>query len=246
VACVGTKGSLLERGESVTCGQKRFDDYFDAVAQLRDKVEGIDSDMFPVRQPLTEQLESGVDTSMAELLAKLRDRVEKLRGFGMTMALTLSPEPRVVVQKGKLEADLKDERLALAVEDSAKRALTTFKELGQLLAKASELELARAELAERINKLDPKEPNRDLIEDEVVGAGRVLDKAQQKLLGDSRTLALYLISLSLAADTGATAPDVQCAEPSGKGAKKPPKTGPGPKGPPPPPRPPTGGEDFEM
>lgn len=243
--CLGGAGSQLERGESVSTGQANFDEYFEAVAQLRDKVAGLDSDMFPVRQPLTEQLETGTEVSMTELLAKVRERVEKLKGFGMTMALVLDPQPKIVTQHGKLEADLKDERLALAIEDSGKRAFATFKELGLLMMKAAELEAQRAALAEKLDRVPAEDPNRGVIEDELVGAGRVLQKAQEKLLGDSRTLALYLVSLSDAAYSGATSPEVQCFDAESKTGKKGPKTGPGPgpKGPPPPP---SGKDDFEM
>jgi len=261
-ACLGTGGSALERGDQVSTGQKRFDDYFAQVAALRDKVQGFDSDLFPVRQPLVEQLGLGSDTSMRELLAKVRERAEKLRSFGLTMGLVLSPSPKVISQKGKLDSEVEDERVVLAVEDSAKRAFTTFKEFAELLQQAAALEAQRGELAEHIDKLDPKDPNRDVIEDEIVAAGRVLGQAQDKLVKDSRTLGLYLMSLSDAVDTGAAAAqDKDCEEalagkppakrPSGKPTKPGPGTGPkGPPGPqpkgPPGTPPPKGGDDFEM
>jgi hypothetical protein len=105
-------------------------------------------------------------------------------------------------------------------------------------------------VTERLEKLDPATPNRGLIEDEIVGAGRVIERSQQKLLRDSRTLALYLISLADAADTGAAAARKQECEDALSNAPKPKPKGPGrPVGPPPGPRPPAGpaqGDDFEM
>jgi hypothetical protein len=248
VGCFGPSSSALERGEPLTTGQQRFDDYFAQVAALRDKVQGFDSDLFPVRQPLTEQLGLNSDASMRELMAKVRERADKLRSFGLTMGLVLSPTPKVVTQKGKLDADVEDERVVLAVEDSAKRAYTTFKEFGELARQAATLDAQRGGLAEHIDKLDATDPNRGVIEDEIVAAGRVLEQAQDKLLKDSRTLGLYLMWLSEAVDTGAAASqDKECEQAiAGKPpTKKPGKpVGPLPKGPPA--RPPGGGDDFEM
>jgi hypothetical protein len=244
--CLGASGSALERGEKVATGQQRFDDYFAKVAALREKVQGFDSDMFPVRQPLTEQLGMSSTATMNELLGKVRERAEKLRSFGLTMSLVLDPSPKVLSQKGKLDADVEDERVVLAVEDSAKRAFTTFKEFGELMRQASALDAQRGELAEHIDKLSAKDPNRQVITDEIVGAGKVLEQAQEKLLKDSRTLGLYLMSLSDAVDTGAAATkDKECEEAiAGKAPpKKPGKPGPVLKGPP---GHPPKGEDFEM
>ena len=246
VGCGGAAGSALERGEKVTTGQQRFDDYFAQVAALRDKVQGFDSDMFPVRQPICEQLGLSSTASMNELLGKVHERAEKLRSFGLTMSLVLDPNPKVLSQKGKLDADVEDERVVLSVEDSAKRAFTAFKEFGELMRQASALDAKRGELAEHIDKLSAKDPNRDVIKDEIVGAGKVLEQAQEKLVKDSRTLGLYLMSLSDAVDTGAAASkDKECEEAiAGKAPpKKPTKPGPAPKGPP---GRPTKGEDFEM
>ena len=248
LGCLGSSTTALERGEQVTTGQARFDDFFAQVAALRDKVQGFDSDMFPVRQPLTEQLELNTDASTREVMKQVRERAEKLRAYGLLMGLELSPSPKVGTEKGKLDAAVEDERVVVAVEDSAKRAYTTFKEFGDLMRQAAALDAKRAELAEHIDKIDPKDPNRGVIEDEIVGAGRVLEQAQAKLLEDSRTLGLYLLWLSEAVDTGAAGKGKDCEEAATAkpGTKKPGKpTGPPPKGPPV--RPPGGGgDDFEM
>jgi len=246
----GPSESALEKGEQVSTGEKRFDDFFTEVAALRDKVAGFDSDLFPVRQPLTEQLELNTDITMPELIAKVRERAEKLRSFGLTMALVLMPTPKMMSQKGNLETDVADERVVVAVEESAQRAFTTFKEFGALMLQATALDAQRADLAEAMDKLPADDPNRDTIKSEIVGAGRVLQVAEEKLLKDSRTLGLYLVWLSEAVDTGA-APKIGdgCPTEPAAAAKTPKKPGPKPQGPgpkgPTPPRPP-GGDDFEM
>jgi hypothetical protein len=252
LGCAGSSGSQLERGETVESGEQRFDAYFTEVATYRDKVEGFDSDMFPVREPLTKQLEADVDVSMSDLVAQVRDRAAKLRAYGLTMSLVLEPEPRMLTIQGNLEADMKDQQVVAAIEESARRAHSTFRELVQLLGQGDDLERKRAEVAERLDKLDSTSPNRDLIEDEIVGAGRVITSSKQKLLRDSRTLALYLMSLADAADTGAaTAKQQECEEAiAGKPRTKPGKPAkpgkPQPGGTPPTPGPPAGGDDFEM
>ena len=42
-ACAATPDSLLVGGEHVTTGKKRFDAFFDQVAELRDKVDGFET-----------------------------------------------------------------------------------------------------------------------------------------------------------------------------------------------------------
>lgn len=239
-ACAGVPDSKLEQGDHVSTGKRRFDAYFDEVAELRDKVEGFDSDLFPVREPLTADLDLDVDVTMADLIAAVRKRAVKLRDFGVTMNLRLTPEPTLISDRGKLEVDTRDEQLMGAVEESARRALSTFREYRVLLERSVELEVARADLAERYDRLDPKDPERDRIKAEILGAGRVLDAAESKLLRDSRTLGLYLVSLVDAVDTGAIeSQEAKCEE------KKTQKPGPRPRRPyRPPPQP--AGDDFEM
>ncbi|MBW2523561.1 MAG: hypothetical protein JRI23_05275 [Deltaproteobacteria bacterium] len=224
----------------MSTGKRVFDGFFDEVAELRDKVEGFDSDLFPVREPLTDDLKLDVDVTMAELIQAVRKRAVKLRDFGVTMHLRLTPEPKLISARGKLDVDTRDEQLMGAIEESARRGLTAFREYGKLLEASAELETRRAQFAERYDKLDPNDPERDRIKAEILGAGRVLDAAERKLLRDSRTLGLYLISLADAADTGAVeAQEAKCEE------KKPTKPK-GPRGPYRPPPRPAGGDDFEM
>lgn len=240
-ACASTPDSLLESGEHVTTGKKRFDAFFDQVAEVRDKVEGFDSDLFPVREPLTDEMQLDVDVTMAELLAKVRQRAVKFRDFGVTLNLRLTPDPKLLRAQGKLEVDDKDARVLNAIEESARRGLTTFREYAKLLERTTELERQREDLAERYDKLSETDPERDRIRAEILGAGRVLDEAEGKLLRDSRTLGMYLIALADAVDTGAVEAQEQACEEQKKPAKKPAR----PRVPyRPPPKP--AGDDFEM
>ena len=142
-ACAGTPKSLLEQGDHVSTGKRRFDAFFDRVAELRDKVEGFDSDLFPVREPLTDDLELDVDVTMAELVDAVRKRSVKLRDFGVTLNLRLTPEPKLISARGKLEVDTRDEQLMGSIEESARRGLTSFREYGKLLESAADLERQR-------------------------------------------------------------------------------------------------------
>lgn len=242
-ACLGTSESLLETGQAIDSGHKRYDSFFDEVGTLRDEVEDFDADLFPVREPLTDVMELDVDISMSGLLEKVKKRAVKFRDFGVTMSLRLTPDAKLLTVRGKLDVDSKDEQVLGAIEESGLRAVKTFRELGAQMTLAAKLNAERRILVEQVEKLDPADPNRELIEDELAAASRVLDAAQRKLLASSRTLALYLISLSDAVDTGAAeAKDTQCED--ALAGKKPPKKPRGPRRPPPPPRP--GGDDFEM
>ena len=256
VGCAATGKTLLEKGESFNVGRSKFDAYFNDVAELRDKVKSFDSDLFPVREPLVEEMDLNVDISLPMLMVKTSKRVVKLKNYGVTLNLRLTPNPIVVVQTGELEKDEKDEGLLKAVQESSTRALSIFREYQQLLQLAAELDAQRNKLAEQIDKLPARFEKKDLIEVEIVGAGRVLQEVERKLLRDTRTLSHFLLALASAVDTGAAeAQDTQCAEAlaahkpkrrgRGRGRGRPGGRRPG-GGRPKPPTKPAGGDDFDM
>lgn len=244
-SCLARQESLLEKGERVDTGRRPFDTYFEEVDALRDEVDSLDSDLFPMRQPLTEHLGLDVDASLPKLLGETRTRATKLRDYGVSMNLGLTPLPKVLQVKGNLELDAKDEGLPEAIQEAAVRASDTFKKYQDLLVRAASLEEQRNKLADKIDQLPPGYAKRPLIETEIVAAGRVLEKAERKLAKDTRTIAHFLIGLVQAVDTGATELQSQkCDETvvaTQEKGKKPPKSGwrppPGPatarKGPPP-------------
>jgi hypothetical protein len=258
VGCLGARDSLIEKGERVDTGRRRFDAYFEEVAELRDEVEKLDSDLFPLRQPLVEELDLSVDVALGDLLEAAKKRANKVRDFGVSMTLRLRPVPTVDNEVGELESGEKQETFIAAIEESANRAMKTFEEYSALLDKAAALDRKRNDLAERIDKLPP-DVDKSLIEREIVGAGKVIRKSEKKLLKDSRTISHFLVGLVASVDTGATAAhDEKCAEaiafheenkkkkrkPRPRRRWRPPAGGrrPAPK---PKPKPPAGG-DFEM
>ncbi len=255
VACAGSNQSLLEQGEPVDTGRRSFDEYFESVAELRDDVEGLDSDLFQLREPMTEVLETDVDITLPALLDETRRRAGKFRDFGVTLNLRLTPEPKLVRAHGELEPDDKQLSLLAAIEESAHRGMTTFKQYSELLERAVGLDAKRSELAEQIDRLPASFTKRDLVETEIVAAGRVLRTIEQKLSQDTRTIAHFMLGLAAAVDTGAwDGHEEKCAEAiaafdekkkKGKGkGKRPPRRG-NYRPPRPPPKPPAGG-DFEM
>jgi hypothetical protein len=261
-ACAASNESLLEKGEAVKVGRRNYDDYFAEVARVRDKVEGFDSDLFPVREPLVEALDVSVDTSLSELMVATRKRVGKFKDYGVTLNLRLAPNPILIVQTGELAADERDEGLLKAVQEAASRGLSTYREYAQLLALIADLDGQRQQLADGLDKLPPDFADKGLVEDEIVGAGQVLHSAERKLLRDSRSLSHFMIALSEAVDTGAAeVKDAKCDEamasykPPSKPKSSGPPAGKRPAGPgrPPAPRPPQprptpkpGGGDFDM
>ncbi len=254
--------SLIEQGEPVDTGRRRFDAYFEAVGALRDKVDKLDSDLFPLRQPLVEELDLSVDVALGDLLDATRKRVGKMGDFGVTMTLRLRPTPTVVDERGELEADDKQESLIKAIEESANRAMQSFADYSALLDQANELDNKRAELAERIDKLPP-DVDKDLVEREIVGAGIVLRESEKRLIKDTRTISHFLVGLVASVDTGAIgARQTRCeeaiafqaenkkkkkkkAKPKGRPRWRP-RPGRRPAAPPKPRPRPGGGGDFEM
>jgi hypothetical protein len=225
-----TGDSLMEKGERVETGRGRFDSYFGEVADLRNKVKGIDSDLFPIRQPLTEEFSLGVDTPLQKIMEETRKRVEKLRTFGVVLGLRISPQPVVLVEAGELGQEEGDEGALKAIQEAAVRALATYRQYQELSQLATKLDDQRNELAASIEKLPPDFDKKSLIENEIVGAGRVLQEVQNKLLKDSRTCALFLVALAEAVDSGGIdAHEQACSE--AKAHWKPPRRPPNKRGP---------------
>jgi hypothetical protein len=272
VGCVKKGESQIEKGEHVETGRRNFDEYFEEVSSLREKVDGLDSDLFPLRKPLVEMMELDVDVALGTLLEETKKRVGKFHDYGISLTLQLRPTAQVIEDRGDLEPDQRDESLVKAIEESAQLSMQVFTEYSQLLNKAAELDAQRGELADRIDKLPPTY-DKELIGREIVGAGKVLKKTEEKLLRDTRTVSHFLLGLVDAVDTGALAArQTRCEEaiaavkeepkpvtkprpgrpprprPAGPRPTAPRPTGPVPPSPvptPQPPRPKPGG-DFEM
>ena len=172
MGCAGNSESLIVQDQRVDSGRREFDSYFEDVDDLRDQVEKLDSDMYAVRERLVEELDVSPDIALGTLLEKTRKRVEKAKGYGTALTLTLSPRPRIIVIAGEA-GDERDDRFGTAVEQSAEKALDKFKAYTELLELASALDGKRNELAERIDKLPKQyEDKRGLLETEIVGAGK--------------------------------------------------------------------------
>lgn len=255
--CLFSTGSLIEKGERVETGRSRFDTYFEEVSALRDDVDKLDEDLFPLRQPLVEELDVSVDIGLGPLLSTTKQRVSKAKDFGVTMTLRLRPTPLVMQGRGDVEAEDKQATLVKAIEESANRAMKTFEEYTALLDRAAALDKKRGELAERIDKLPP-DVDRDLVEREIKGAGVVIRRSEKKLIQSTRTISHFLIGLVAAVDTGATeSHQARCDEAIAffdENKKKPPapkpkprwRPQPGPRPAAPRPTPKPGGGDFEM
>jgi hypothetical protein len=264
--CFSATSSKLEAGESVEVGRRPFDTYFEEVAAFRDEVKRLDADLFPMREPLVEQLDVSVDAAIGSLMDATSKRVSKGRDFGVMLSLRLTPTPKILVVKGDVDVDDRDQRLFDAIEKSAAIAMAAFRKHTELLEKIAALEERRAKLAEQLEALPPRmEDKRDVIQAEILGAGRILRQAESSLLRNTRTISHYLVALSNAVDTGATESlETKCDEAVAKAAEEPkkpppaPRWQPAPKWTPPPgprpapapapapkPRPPPGG-DFEM
>ena len=65
----------------------------------------------------------GVDTSLVDLMTETRKRATKVKNYGVALNLVLTPSPRVVKHLGELGEDAKDDRLLVAVEEAATRAM---------------------------------------------------------------------------------------------------------------------------
>ncbi|MEM9696765.1 MAG: hypothetical protein AAGA56_29785, partial [Myxococcota bacterium] len=237
----------------VTTGRMLFDKYFREVWAFRNEVEGLDSDMQPMKRPLVRELNLDDSAPLGQLMDATRKRLDKVRTFGVMTSLRVTPEPQVVYfegEKGKRQDE--DKPFFSAIEKSAEAALGEFQEYHALLDRLAQLQQKRGELAERLDREPPA--LRKLLRKEIGGAGAVLDETEKKLLRNARTVAHFVLLLAQATDTGANENlKRRCEELTEKGAcKKPPATRTRrrwrpPRGRPVPrPRPPPSGGGFEM
>lgn len=210
--CAGSD-SLVEKGERVQTGKGRFDAYFGQVIELREKVKALDSDLFPLRQPLTEAYDMNVDSPLSKLMAETKKRLEKYKSFGVSASLRITPNPIVVLSQGDLSQDEADEVTLKAIQETAVRSLATYREYDQLLELAVRYDEQRSALIDQVEKFGSEVADKSKLENEILGAGRILAEVQSKLLKDMRTCSLLLVALSDAVDTGgATARDASCDE----------------------------------
>jgi hypothetical protein len=201
-ACIGGTDSLIVQDQRVETGRREFDSYFSEVDDLRDEVEQLDSEMYDIRANLIEALGVSPEISLGALLEKTRKRVDKAKGYGTALTLTLSPRPRIIVVAGET-GDERDDQFGVAVEQSAEKALDKFKAYTKLLEQVSALDKRRGELADKIDRLPAEyQGKKDLFETEIVGAGDVLQGAESKLLRDTRTLSHFLVGLTTAVNSG--------------------------------------------
>jgi hypothetical protein len=211
IGCAASNQSLLEKGDRVDSGRRDFDQYFEEVAELRDDVKKLDDkQLFLMREPLIESMEIDPEINLATLLDETRRRVGKLRDFGITLDLLLTPQPKMVIDRGEMNSE-DDKGLPQAIQESAERAMTFFKQHQELLERVAVLESKRAEAAERLDKLPTEYEKREMLETEIVGAGRVLGGVREQLLDNTQGIAHFLVGLSTVSDTGArTAYDDRC------------------------------------
>jgi hypothetical protein len=200
--CAAAGPSLVEKGERVDTGRRQYDAYFEQVGELRDKVKGLDSDLFQLREKLVDAMDLGVDAKTPEILLAARNRVDELKSYGLLVTLELTPQPRIL-QAGEVDPGSEQQALVSAIEESARRGMEVYKERSELLDEIQRLDGQRADLAEKLDQLPPNFDKRGLIEDELVGAGRVLREAEKKLLDDTRNVSHFLVGLAEIANTGA-------------------------------------------
>jgi hypothetical protein len=246
LGCPTSNYSRVEEADSVDTGKRRYDSFFEAVIELRDEVKEIDSDLFPIREPLVETLDLNVDVALATLIDEVRRRVAEERHYGVPLNLRIMPTPKLIIERGTFDATDDDETLVRSIEESANRALSTYKKFRGLLKALQQLDKRRGKLAESLDEIEAGYPKRDVIEEELVGAGRVLRAAEKKLYRDTRTLSFFIIALADATDTGAAdKADQKCQEALAKyrprKRRRPRRRRKQPTRPPP-----SGGDDFTM
>jgi hypothetical protein len=234
--------SQIEQGKTPATKEAAYDDFFKAVIELRGEVDRAEADRKAARGELTKALGLAPDADATRALEAASEQAKKLQGTGTALHLEIAPQARLfATRRGKPGAEGDAEALVKAVEQSVKSSIELARRMGDIEARARELDKQRADLASK-----PAAQKGD-IGRELDGAKNVLATVSEKAASQGGLASSFVIGLALALETGAA--DAALAKlvpgkarPAGGGGR--PAAGPAQGGAQqPPPKPPS--EDFE-
>ncbi|WP_437276998.1 hypothetical protein WME90_37995 [Sorangium sp. So ce375] len=250
-ACAA-QASQLDQGRALHTGKQPYDEFFEATRALREESLKAEERADEATAELSRALRLDAKSDGKAALEAARARAAELRAAGVLLQVELVPEARIVSARGGRSLEAADRDAIAAFEASLKSSLATSKHLGELSARAAELEKKRASLAAAWAEALADDPQRREVKHELEAAERVIAEAgavADRHAGRASKLALDLV---LAVDSGdAPARRGAASRPPPRqpaaGAKAPPRRGSGAGAAPKPPKPPPsrGEDDFD-
>jgi hypothetical protein len=222
----------VARGETVTTGNMAYDDFFNAVHDLRSEANEAPNDERAPYAHLTKVLGLDPASPASKTVGEAGARAKKLaQERGVQMHLELAPEARLITAKGDAGPDT--ETLVKAMDEAAKSSLDMRRRLEALAARAGDLEKRRADLRAEAPAAfhDASTSARAEVLAELDAAAAVLAASGEAANRSAGAVSRFVVDLAQAIETGgpAFAPDVK-----GRGTRRPVVTA---AAPPPPPAP---------
>lgn len=258
-----TPSARITLGQVYATGNAPFDQFFNEVCEVRTEALAAEGAERASHAPLIQALGLEPQTPSAEAVDVVAARAKKLRDAGVLLHLEITPEPKLLVAKGRSDLGPEGDVLLKSMEGAARTSLDTRKRLAELLARTRTLMKRRIELraeAPAAFRAAPQARRDDIIV-ELDAAAEVLAHAADAADQVAGAASKFAIELAQAVETGAEQPGRQ-----GHAAAPPRKQGQAVAGPPPVKRPapsaasppaaappaaapphkkPKGGDDFE-
>jgi hypothetical protein len=258
----------VAQGTPYTTGNTAFDDFFTAVREVRAQAVEARADEEASHAGLIKALGLEAKSTSALAIDEAGLRAKKLHDGGVLLHLEITPEPKVVAQKGKAELGPDGDALLKSIEDAARSSLEMRKRLAAVAGRAAELGKRRIDLRAQAPATFRGEPQakRDDVIFELDAAEAVLTTAAESANHYAGAASRFVVELAQAVETGAAAvetppsklarggrkpppsPAVAAASPAPKpAAAQPPKAAPppGPAAAPPPRKKTKSSDDFE-
>jgi hypothetical protein len=199
VAGAGCAPSLtqIEQGKVVTTNDPPLDDFFKAVVALRDDLLAAERERKTAHEEFSKAIGVAPDMDASGALDATAVKAKKLDGEGTSLHLELTPEPKLCVLAGKRKGSEDPEAIAKAVEPAVKASLGLARRMGELEARARELDKKRVDLA-----ASPAAKKGDAAS-ELEGAKNVLAEIRERATMEGGLASSFVVGLSLALETGA-------------------------------------------
>ena len=195
----------VARGEAVTTGNTTYDDFFQAVKQVRSEALAAANDEDATHAGLVKALGLEPKTARALAVDESGVRSKRFQEKGVLLHLEVAPEIRLLVIHGKIALGPDGDGLIKSMEEAAKGAYDMQKRFTAVAARAAELLKRRIDLRGQAPAAfrQDAQAKRDEIIAELDAAKGVLDDALEKANASSGASARFVVELAQAVETGA-------------------------------------------
>jgi hypothetical protein len=212
----------VSRGETLATGDTLFDDFFNAVRDVRTEALAAQADELASHAGLIKALGLEPKTSPSSAVGESGLRARRLQDKGVLLHLEIAPDAKLMMVRAKYDPGAEGEALFKAMEEAAKTSLDMRRRLVSVALRAAELERRRVTLRTQASATfrDAPQSKRDEITFELDAAQPVLTDAGERASNAAGSAARFVVELAQAVETGAGSAVVDTK--LAKGAKKPP------------------------